>query len=81
MQELDRVDEKEDVDRSLSSLKVLEDVLRKELDDIDEDISRGYSVLGRRDRDRAKVSQSPTATRNGGYENAPAWWLPSKRWM
>lgn len=45
MQELDGVDEKEEVDGSFGPLKILEHVLREELDDIDKDIGGGDSVL------------------------------------
>ena len=45
MQELDGVDEKEEVDGSLGSLKILEDVLGEELDDVDEDVGRSHSML------------------------------------
>lgn len=48
VEELDGVDEEEHADRTLSALEVGVDVLREELDDVDEDIGRGDTVLGGR---------------------------------
>lgn len=48
VEELDGVDEEEHADRTLSALEVGVDVLREELDDVDEDVGRGDTVLGGR---------------------------------
>jgi hypothetical protein len=45
MQELDSIDEQEDADASFLGLEILEDVLGEEIDDVDEDVGRGDSML------------------------------------
>jgi hypothetical protein len=45
MQELDSIDEQEDADASFLGLEILEDMLGEEIDDVDEDVGRGDSML------------------------------------
>lgn len=50
VEELDRIDQQEDADSAFLGLQVLEDVLGKEVHDVDEDIGRGDSMLKEADR-------------------------------
>jgi hypothetical protein len=45
VQELDGIDEQEDANGSLLGLKILEDVLGEEVDDVNEDVGRGDTML------------------------------------
>lgn len=61
MQELDRVDEKEEIDGSLGSLEILEYVLGEELDDIDENVGGGDSMLIEAEHKEQKRQQEDDA--------------------